>query len=148
MLRLLVALDFSDCSREALRAALIIAERTAPMEMVVLTVLEPLDEEEAQSEGALREVEQTIQALHEMVQTELAARGGTMPAGANVQYTTARGNPAEQIIQQARAYHVDVIVMGTHGRTGLDRLIAGSVAEKVVRHAPCSVLTVKPKKTS
>ncbi|MCI0361795.1 MAG: universal stress protein [Planctomycetaceae bacterium] len=53
------------------------------------------------------------------------------------------GDPAEAIVQLADADHVDLIVMGTHGRTGLSRLLMGSVAEAVVRRAPCPVLTVK-----
>jgi nucleotide-binding universal stress UspA family protein len=53
------------------------------------------------------------------------------------------GNPAAEIVQQARQTKSDLIVMGTHGRTGLGRLLMGSVAEQVVRKAPCPVLTVK-----
>ena len=53
------------------------------------------------------------------------------------------GDPAEAIVQQAEAEHADMIVMGTHGRTGLTRMLMGSVAEAVVRRAACPVLTVK-----
>ena len=53
------------------------------------------------------------------------------------------GNPFERIIETAVRDQVAFIVMGTHGRTGLSRLAAGSVAERVVRLAPCPVLTVK-----
>jgi nucleotide-binding universal stress UspA family protein len=52
-------------------------------------------------------------------------------------------DPAGRIIQEARDHKPDVIVMGTHGRTGLGRLLMGSVAEHVVRKAPCPVVTVK-----
>ncbi len=55
----------------------------------------------------------------------------------------AEGEPAEEILRLARDCHADLIVMGTHGRTGLNRLIMGSVAELVVRRASCLVLTVK-----
>ena len=54
------------------------------------------------------------------------------------------GYPAEEILRAAEKHHADLIVMGTHGRTGIDRIIFGSVAEKVVTAAPCPVLTVKP----
>jgi nucleotide-binding universal stress UspA family protein len=57
-----------------------------------------------------------------------------------------QGEPVEQILAEARASHCDMIVMGTHGRTGLAHLLMGSVAEEIVRRAPCSVLTVKPPK--
>jgi nucleotide-binding universal stress UspA family protein len=53
------------------------------------------------------------------------------------------GDPAEAIIRLAQTEDVDMIVMGTHGRRGLTRLLMGSVAEAVVRAAPCPVLTVK-----
>jgi len=53
------------------------------------------------------------------------------------------GDPATEIVRSARDAGVDRIVMGTHGRTGTERLLMGSVAEKVLRDAPCSVLVVK-----
>jgi len=53
------------------------------------------------------------------------------------------GDPATSIVDVARDEHVDLIVMGTHGRTGLDRLFMGSVAEQVIRKAPCPVLVTK-----
>ena len=53
------------------------------------------------------------------------------------------GEPGEAILRTATERHCDLIVMGTHGRTGLDRIIKGSVAEHVLRRAPCPVLTVK-----
>jgi nucleotide-binding universal stress UspA family protein len=53
------------------------------------------------------------------------------------------GEPAEEIVQLARDQNADMIVMGTHGRRGLGRLLMGSVAEQVVRLAPCPVVTVK-----
>jgi K+-sensing histidine kinase KdpD len=53
------------------------------------------------------------------------------------------GSAAEEIIRYATEQAMDLIVMGTHGRTGLERLLMGSVAEQVVRGAPCSVLVAK-----
>jgi nucleotide-binding universal stress UspA family protein len=60
-----------------------------------------------------------------------------------VQHIFLEGDPASEIVRFARDANMDVIVMGTHGRTGLDRLLMGSVAERVMRDAPCSVLVVK-----
>ena len=54
------------------------------------------------------------------------------------------GSPFRKIIETAEAEHVDLIVMATHGRTGLSHLLIGSVAERVVRTAPCPVLTIRP----
>jgi len=53
------------------------------------------------------------------------------------------GSPSQRIVQYARDQPIDVIVMGTHGRGGLDRLLLGSVAERVVRTSPAPVLTVR-----
>jgi nucleotide-binding universal stress UspA family protein len=53
------------------------------------------------------------------------------------------GIPAEEIVRVAREVEADLIVMGTHGRSGLGRLLLGSVAEQVMRHATCPVLTLK-----
>jgi nucleotide-binding universal stress UspA family protein len=55
-----------------------------------------------------------------------------------------RGTPFVEIVRYAREQNVDLIVMGTHGRTGLEHALIGSVTEKVVRKAPCPVLTVRP----
>ncbi len=54
------------------------------------------------------------------------------------------GLPFEQIVKYAGENDIDLIVMGTHGRTGLSHLIIGSVAERVVRRAPCSVFCINP----
>jgi universal stress protein A len=53
------------------------------------------------------------------------------------------GVPAGEIVEAAAAERADMIVIGTHGRTGLGRFLLGSVAERVVRTAPCPVLTVR-----
>ena len=60
-----------------------------------------------------------------------------------VEHRLEQGDPATGILQIAQEVGCDLIVMGTHGRTGLGRLLLGSVAEKVLRKAPCPVLTVK-----
>jgi len=62
---------------------------------------------------------------------------------ARVQYKVAEGDPAAAILNAARETKCDLIVMGTHGRTGLSRFLMGSVAEQVVRMAPCLVMTVR-----
>lgn len=63
--------------------------------------------------------------------------------GLEVEYWLEEGDAAPLIVSVAIDRHCDLIVMGTHGRTGLSRLLMGSVAEKVLRTAPCPVLTVK-----
>lgn len=60
-----------------------------------------------------------------------------------VEHMLLEGDPAAEIVRIADENQCDLIVMGTHGRTGLGRLFMGSVAEQVMRRAPCPVLTVK-----
>jgi nucleotide-binding universal stress UspA family protein len=60
-----------------------------------------------------------------------------------VQVHIAVGKPAEEIVRVAQEEGVDLVVMGTHGRTGVRHLLLGSVAEDVTRHAPCPVFTVR-----
>lgn len=60
-----------------------------------------------------------------------------------VETRLAEGDPAREIVAAAKETDADLVVMGTHGRTGLGRLLLGSVAELVLRKAPCPVLTVK-----
>lgn len=61
----------------------------------------------------------------------------------DVEYTVLRGIPYDEILKFAKEKNIDIIVIGTHGRKGLDRFLFGSTAEKVVRYAPCPVLTVR-----
>ena len=64
---------------------------------------------------------------------------------ARYQVEVMMGDPGVEILQAAKRQGADLIVMATHGRKGLRHLVLGSVAEHVVREAPCPVLTVKPK---
>jgi hypothetical protein len=70
----------------------------------------------------------------------VADLGTTVPVVA----VSHRGDAAEEIVRYARLHGIDLIVLGTHGRTGVSRVLMGSVAERVVRTAPCPVLTVPP----
>jgi len=63
--------------------------------------------------------------------------------GLEIDIDLAEGDPASEILKVARQRHCDMIVMGTHGRTGLRHLLMGSVAERIVRKASCPVLTAR-----
>ena len=63
----------------------------------------------------------------------------------NVKRVVLNGNPFVEIVRYAREQNIDLIVLGTHGRTGLSHVFLGSVAERVVRKAGCPVLTIRPK---
>ena len=63
--------------------------------------------------------------------------------GVGVGTTVLRGQPAHTIVEHATTGGFDLVVMGTHGRTGVSHMFTGSVAERVVRRAPCPVMTVR-----
>lgn len=65
--------------------------------------------------------------------------------GVNIEYRMVDGRPAEAIVEQAGEMHADLIIMGSHSRPGVRHLLLGSVAEKVLRTAPCPVLIVHPR---
>ena len=79
---------------------------------------------------------------HDTLATEMAAE--LRANGIDAEPEHREGDAATQIIAAAEADRADLIVMGTHGRTGLTRLVAGSVARNVLHHAPCSVLVTRP----
>ena len=76
---------------------------------------------------------------------DLASRGARRlaAAGLNVRDRVLQGDPREALIEEATKERADLIVVGSHGRTGIEKLLMGSVASHVVTHAPCSVLVVR-----
>lgn len=86
--------------------------------------------------------------LNEMQERAQKALDGLLDAkwceGKSVVRELRRGTPFVEIVRYAKATDTDLIVIGTHGRTGLAHVLLGSVAEKIVRKAPCPVLTVRP----
>lgn len=82
-----------------------------------------------------------LRADQERCMDQLRTRA--LAAGVRCTTVCVEGFPKETIVEQAEARNMDLIVLGTHGRTGLDRLLLGSVAERVLRGAKCPVLTVR-----
>jgi len=140
--KILLPSDFSDCSAEAARAARRLAERFGSR----LAVLHVLDEPAALDPMFRGEVPLELlrgrmeQYAREGMDAFLAAH---LQGLANVETRVASGVPYREIIREARESGADLIVIGTHGRTGVEHVIFGSTAEKVVRMAPCPVLTIR-----
>ncbi len=129
--------DFSPRSAEAFEIACSLA-RDYDARLIVLHVFVPPvvpSGPEAVPAASLEEEKQTAQEQIRQLQ----------PPAANVptEHQVKEGDPATVILQVAEQAGCDLIVMGTHGRTGLTRLLMGSVSERVVRNGPCPVLTVK-----
>ncbi len=83
------------------------------------------------------------QGLREEGDAALSSVRRLVPEGVPLETTTVDGSPAREIVDYATDQGCDLIVMGTHGRSGVDRLLLGSVAERVVRRSPVPVLTVR-----
>ncbi len=141
--RILCPIDFSDASRAALETAAELAKRFGAM--VALFHAYPVpgytfpDGSFVASSKMLDEL--SGQASRHMEEWKALAEG--MGVG-HVEVATAVGEPAQEILIFAKAQHADLIVIGTHGRTGLQHALMGSVAERVVRRATSPVLTVRP----
>ncbi|HUK61721.1 MAG TPA: universal stress protein [Dongiaceae bacterium] len=89
----------------------------------------------------LEEAEQERMKFHQ----ELVSRAEQTlrDVGLRTEARVLRGDPREALVDTARSEQVDLVVVGSHGRTGLSKLVMGSVASHVVAHAPCNVLVVK-----
>jgi len=131
--------DFSDCSGYALSIACDLAKQHNA-KILVLYVAETLGPENVTYGEAVSQLQPLgYRGRLEKYLTEAAPQ----PDGFSIEHVLSEGDPAREIDRLARKHQADLIVMGTHGHTGLERLLMGSVAEAVVRLAPCPVLTAK-----
>ena len=139
--RILVPTDFSpDSDRAVTLAECLARQNDAPM--VLVHVIEaPGLARELQISAPVLSNEKVLldEAGNEL--RRLAER--VLPKSVEVKFDVAIGRPAEEIVRLAAEEGADLIVMGTVGRSAARQLLAGSVAERVVRTAPCAVLTVK-----
>lgn len=131
-MQLVVAMDFSDCSRLACAWT---AEHGVRLGATEVTFVHVCDEE-----GGLPALERHATRLRAVV--DEVWKGVT---GVVRRYAVVHGKADVEILRAAVEHEAFAVVMGTNGRVGLDRFLLGSVAEKVVRGAPCTVITVKPR---
>jgi nucleotide-binding universal stress UspA family protein len=132
--------DFSDHSEDAFQVACALA-RDYGARLIVLHVLyavKPPGADGDAEQGGSPWPEDYQDSLRE----KLARLRSSYPA-VRLEHRLREGGAAEEILSMADEYRCDLIVMGTHGRTGLDRVLMGSVAEEVLRRARCPVLAVK-----
>jgi len=138
--KILYPTDFSDPSYEALKAANELALHFST-ELCVVHVVSPVTTAPADPSGSnflvFQEMEKAArESLKEMVKKRI-------PKELLVRQIVVLGGAAEEIIQISEKERVDLIVIATHGQTGWRHFVFGSVAEKVVRLAPCPVLTIR-----
>lgn len=137
----LCPIDFSDASRGALRYGAAIASHFGGR-LVLLAVEDPLLTEALDlGTGAIWTADET---RHELVRLATKAFGGESPAGVSVEYEVAVGKPAEEILRVAQSAPADLIVMSTHGMTGMRKLFFGSTTERVLRETTVPVLATHP----
>ncbi len=138
-LRLLVPVDFSNPSREALRAAVVLARRFGSRVAVahVTRRNRPDSHIVAEQLGLTFDTRRAGRAkLDEFMEREF-------PADLQSTSIVVDGVPFDEIVKAAASWEADIIVIATHGYTGLKHVLLGSTAERVVRHAPCPVFVVR-----
>jgi len=144
---ILVPTDCSEVSQYALKYAIQFSKKfDAKLTLLMVTVSEPLT--------ILNDYGYFSPELHQklIVESDRRARSDLedfwkleADASVLVELVNLKGDPFTEIVRYAAENHIDLIIMGTHGRTGLKHMFMGSVAEKVVRYSPQPVLTVKHK---
>ncbi len=138
--KVLCPIDFSNDSFTALDYAVNFAKQNEGQLILLHVVDNPLtDFYGPRGQNFYAEVEHAIEKSKEILTDAARTHAPDVPYEIVVKH----GNPYMEIIDLATAQHADMIVMSTHGRTGPQRLVIGSVAEKVVRTAPCPVFTVR-----
>jgi len=137
---ILVPIDFSECSKQALRYALPLARQHQAV-LTLLYVVPPGYHAGEYGGIDFFQVEMAMRQGGERELEKLAAEEvrGAVPVRPRVQV----GSPAREIVETARDLPADLIVISTHGRTGLNHVLLGSVAEHVVQRAPCPVFVVR-----
>jgi nucleotide-binding universal stress UspA family protein len=147
--RILATTDFSECAQIGLRLAGSLAGSFGAELFLVNVIsekeLEYISETDFPKKPvdiiATEQKDRLIQHFEEVLKPD--EREGLTPHP-KIKF----GNPAEEILKASEELDVDLVVMATHGRTGLRHLLAGSVAEEVVRQASCPVLTIRPREKS
>jgi nucleotide-binding universal stress UspA family protein len=141
---ILVATDFGETSDAALVYGRNLA-RTFGARLHVLHVAEDVRATAGQElyAGDLHELQaEVVETATTRLRSSLTENDLTVLGATPV--VEVSSNPANAIIEYAKQVHVDIIIVGTHGRGPISHLLMGSVAEHVVRHAPCPVLVVRP----
>ncbi len=145
--RIIVPIDFSDCSRIALEYA----AATARAHRSKLTILHVYEESfiepyvrAANTEEEAQEIIRGIEQVNEGKYDEFLKKIDL--GGVEYDKLLRKGIPSNEIVETAREQQAQLIVVGTHGRSGIKHMLIGSDAEEVVRNAPCDIVVVKPEK--
>jgi nucleotide-binding universal stress UspA family protein len=147
-MKLLLAIDNSEYSAEAIKE---VAKRPWPPKTIVrvISVVEPVPPPAAElwydASGSLEQVQKEI-TKHATELTQKTSES-LKRKGLKAESAVREGDARSVIVDEARKWSADLIVLGSHGYTGIKRLLLGSVASSVVSHSPCSVEVVRRKQT-
>ncbi len=145
--RILVPVDYSECSRAAVRSALEIAQKFGSSIDIVHVWDRPTYVSDVLMVGGQGQSQKSlVDLIRENAEKDMSEFLATLelPAGVTVSNRLISGEPASTIINELTHGNWDLVVVSTHGRTGLAHLLLGSVTEKLVRLSPVPVLTVPP----
>ncbi len=148
-MKILIALDDSECSDLAFQSLL---ERTWPdgAEFRILTVVEPIYMQPSFGGMYMEPAVNAQIEFEKLCKMRVKEKVSQMRAAfpdCVIEGETMLGPVAESIIDEAKSWTADLVVVGSHGRRGFSRFFLGSVAERVAGHAPCSVEIIKHKLT-
>jgi nucleotide-binding universal stress UspA family protein len=138
--KILVPTDGSEPSNHAAEFAIKLGKKFNA-EIIAVYVVDRLIMDEVSKVHEKRELEEEIKKKAERSLNYVVKSAEI--EGLKASSVLLEGQPYDQIIQQAEALNVDMIVMGTTGRRGMERILIGSVAERVIEYAPCPVLVMK-----
>ena len=143
-MRVIIAIDDSGCSRLAIDAV-VNRHWSGSTQFRVIHVVEPIVLQYGMiAPQAVELMIEAEQKLKKHGQELIAATVAKLQSlFSDVTGEVLHGNVSDTIVEDATEWHADLIVIGSHGRTGMDRMFLGSVAEKVINRAPCSVDVVK-----
>ncbi len=144
--KMLVPLDGSEFAERSLEHAKIVAIACRCPEVTLLRVIEPnpqlVDIGGVATEEWFRNAQKRAEAEVKKYITRVADR--LKKEGLKVKGVVVKGKAADEILDYAKKNQIDIIVMSTHGRSGLSQWIVGSVADKIIRHSPAPVLIASP----
>jgi nucleotide-binding universal stress UspA family protein len=138
--KILVPVDFSEHSQKALRYALAFAKQF-DAEVTLVHIVEQMVYPGDWMYPPLAVTDFATEKREQMVERLRSLDEGS---GLKTQHIVRLGRAWQEVVEIAKEQHTDMIILATHGYTGLKHVLLGSVAEKIVRHAPCPVLSVRP----
>ena len=136
---ILLATDLTAASREAADRAIELASRLGAR----LLIVNVLEKRRLSGAGSHERVDQARTERESALVKEVRA---ARDSGVTAEFLVWEGDPGDSIAAAAEAEHADIVVVGTRGRSGAERMLLGSVSDHVVRHAECPVLVVRPKR--